>query len=159
MPVLKDLLLIRRAREARAMRVVADLSTQRDRAEMSVEQAVVRLDSGRLHAHEAETALYRDLCGHVVSLRDIGRIRDQVGKLRGGTAALTQSLTDARQRLQGVQDELGTARERRKFANRETDKTTEFSRVHAVQDALDNERKMEEDLDEAAAMSRGNATP
>lgn len=156
--ILKDLLHIRRAREARAIHAVTGLSAQRVQAQVSVDQAVVQLDSCRAYAHETELALYRDVCGHVVSLRDIEHVRGQVDKLRSGMMGLERSLDAAQRHLQDVSDDLGAARTHRNIANREKDKTTEFCRIHAFQDAMDSERKVEEDLDEAAAMIRGSAT-
>jgi hypothetical protein len=155
MTALHTLLTVRNVREESASRVVARARGLCIQVEADLVAAQRQLHEWRLQAQQKEAAWYADMCSRVVGQRDIERVLVQVTALRQETAEQEAGVAQARQRLDVARNALLQARAYRTRACRATRKTDHLFQADAAQRRLEQERRVEDEQDEAASAAYG----
>lgn len=159
MSMLDALLQVKRLRETLARAAWTRQHGRKMAAEADVDIAARRLDECRRTAAREEASMYGRLCGMVVRVRDIERVREDVAGLRDQVARHEQSVRDAGTRLACMEHALGESHEACCSASVRAEKFTELRRTHLLEHLRDRERKEEQEMDEAVCGSPATIAP
>lgn len=154
MSIFNDLLDIKAFRERKA-----ETEVTRARGEVQVRvrdhaAAQQALEAWRIEAIERELALYGDLCSRIVKLRDIEAVQQEVGSFRQTEQAREEALLKAEQLVEAARAAMTRAAELLLEATRMKEKFVELADDYAQSLRLEDERKEDLEMEEAASTMR-----
>lgn len=155
MSTFDDMLSIKRHRESEAQRHFLACQREHQEAEQRHADAQQELFRFQETARQRELDMYAELCKRAVRRQDIEHVYACIATLREQEhqhrARLAQ-LDEERERAREVKIE---AQEQYREAGRNTEKFIELVRLHSLEEALENERREDNDMEEVAALAWG----
>lgn len=151
MSVFNELLRIKVFRERKAE---TEVSRARSEVQLRIrdhEAAQHALEAWRMEAVERELALYADLCRRIVKLREIEEVQVEVSGFRQVEYSREDAVAQAEQRMQAAREEMTLAAKRLLEASRMREKFVDLADDYAQSIRLEEERKEELELEEAAS--------
>lgn len=148
MSIYDELLFIREKREERAARAAAQQRNALLIAQEGLQRAKLDLETFKAFSSRRETTIYRELCGRVVTVKDLQLAQEQVLNLRNKEIAIDNLRRDKEKIVNVESSKLDLDIQRHALASRLRDKFLEVSCVEnaALQReiALNEEREMED---------------
>ncbi|OZI20019.1 hypothetical protein CAL26_20925 [Bordetella genomosp. 9] len=151
----RDLVVLRRLREDRAARALAQLYRQSEEAALHLAREQRQLEHWRIQAADEEAAMYAALLAEPVNRRELERSFGKIDALRQRTRVLERAVASAREKRDEADAALDQGRAARAAAARATRKSTEVLERYRRHRALEQERAADDALDEAAVMMHG----
>jgi type III secretion protein O len=154
MPMVDDLLFIKRFRESKA-----ETELQKSRAALVLAQKAEReaeqaLEAYIAHAIAQEKAWYDDLCSRLVKLREIATVQEDVAALKVAERAHREQVDDRRKAHVEAGQQMDRAVQRMRDASTARQKFVELARNFHWLAAREQERKEELELEELASIRR-----
>jgi len=154
MPMVDDLLFIKRFRESKA-----ETELQKSRAALVLAQKAEReaeqaLEAYIAHAIAQEKAWYDDLCSRLVKLREIATVQEDVAALKVTERAHRDQVEDRRKAHVEAGQQMDLAVQRMRDASTARQKFVELARNFHWLAAREQERKEELELEELASIRR-----
>jgi len=154
MSMFDELLAIKRFREGQAEIAVAHQRQVLVAAEQELEAANQRLVDYRAWSERRERDMYDDLCSRIVRVREIEDVMQGVADLRGGERQHEAQVQSADDQVRTEEQALTERRETHRLASRMTEKFIELARLHLEAYLLEQERKEDLEMEEAASVRR-----
>ncbi|WP_323018744.1 type III secretion protein [Castellaniella sp.] len=154
MNVFSELLAIKRFREEQAELAVARQRQAYAQAEELRDDAVTQLVQFQQWAQDQEQAMYQDLCSRLVRVGEIEDVMQGVADLRQGEQDREGRVTEAAEQVSHEADILTQRRETHREASRMVEKFIELARIHAAEQMHELERKEDQEMEEAASVTR-----
>jgi type III secretion protein O len=146
--VLKDLLKIKQHRETNAENAVARQRRLLEERIADVQRA--REEAARFHTERVrrEQALFDDLKGRTVGLRDLEDMKRAVSALREKEASMEARIIDAQNQVEKEEQRLEEARQEHRDTMREVAKFKELLEAHVAAEGKEQARKEENETEE-----------
>lgn len=154
MSMFDDLLAIKRFREGQVEIAVAQQRQVLVAAERELEAANRRLLDYRGWSERRERDMYDDLCSRIVRVREIEDVMQGVADLRTGERQHESQVQSADDQVKTEEVALTERRESHRLATRMTEKFIELARLHLAAYMLEQERKEDLEMEEAASVRR-----
>lgn len=154
MSMFDDLLAIKRFREGQAEIAVAHQRQVLVAAEYELEAANQRLLDYRDWSERRERDMYDDLCSRIVRVREIEDVLQGVADMRGSERQHESQVQSADDQVKTETQALTERRETHRLATRMTEKFIELARLHLEAYMLEQERKEDLEMEEAASVRR-----
>lgn len=154
MNVFGELLAIKRFREDQAELAVTRQRQACAQAEELRDQAVAQLAQFQQWALDHEQSMYQDLCSRLVRVVEIEGVMQEVADLRQGEHDREDQVIQAAKQLDLEADALVQRRETHREASRMVEKFIELARLHADEQMRELERKEDQEMEEAASVTR-----
>lgn len=149
-----DLLAIKRFRESQAELAVSKQRQVLVDAEHAQEEAIRLLAEYRDWSERREHEMYDDLCSRIVRVREIENVLQGVAELRSGERRHEEDVQSAEKQTEIETHNLAERRESHQVATRMTEKFIELARLHLAAFMLEQERKEDLEMEEAASVRR-----
>lgn len=154
MSVFKDLLSIKAFRENKAEMTVRKQRGVLAEATAAREAAEKALEEFKVWALAHERGLYDELCRHVVKLREIEDVQQEVAGLRGKEVQHEEHVSAAEANRVKQSEQLDADRRALTEATKMKEKFVELARIHTEEHLKELERKEDAELEEAAETRR-----
>ena len=152
-----EILSIKAFRETRAELTMLKQRSVFQMAGKMRDESEQALSAFRDYALNHERAIYADLCRHIVRLREIEDVQQEVVILRGTERGHEQTLQNAEQALATERKRLDEVREEHTQASRMKQKFVELVNVYSEEQRMEFERKEDAELEEVAKLRRDRA--